>query len=777
MLNKIIKASIYLAVFLVPLFFLPFTLEAFDFNKVYLLAFLTILGALAWLGKMVFQEKQIKIKFSLLDVCVLFFLITTLLGAFLSVDKHASFLGFYGRFWPSALGVLILTLFYFLVSNNVVLDKEESKDKKQATLSGILKAFLASSFLISFLGYLSVFNLLSKLASKFAFLPQILTLRTFNLLGGSLESLSLFLVCVSVLLISLLALRDKKGLLTNSKGMFLYLSLFLNLGLLMLINFSLAWISLLCSLILFLILAFWKRIFKDNVNRLSLSIFLVLIALVFLLFNPLKQLLPESFGLSDLPSEVILNQRASWNLALQGIKDKPVLGPGVSNFSYVYAKYKPLQILESDFWQLRFDRSGSTLAEIAATMGILGSLAYLLLIGIFTLTAYLIISTVKTSHISKTLSVEAASNQQEREERKVLILPFFATFASLIITQLFYYQNVTLALFFFLILGLGSVAFAGRKAKVFKFGDFPEVGLVFSILFWVVLTAVVFSFFTLGKYYAADLDYMQYLKDPDNKLGKLEAAARSNNNEMIYHLALADNYLTQFQLEAGEQEPDKTKITNLVALSVREAKAALAVSPNLVACYEMAGIVYSTIIPAADGAFDWAIKSFEGALALEPKNPAILTQMGILYLSSDDKEKAREYLEKASALKSDYVPSQIQLARLESEAGDEEATRERLENLVAKSQFSVEARFELGRLYFNQGAYSKAREQFEAAVILFPNHSNSLYSLGLTYEKLDMLDEALLAFEKALSLNPGSEIIQEQIDLINSNETTEETTE
>ncbi len=59
MYDKIIKWSIYLSVFLTPLFFLSFSYEAFEFNKQYLLFFLVLAGLLAWLAKMVFWDKEV----------------------------------------------------------------------------------------------------------------------------------------------------------------------------------------------------------------------------------------------------------------------------------------------------------------------------------------------------------------------------------------------------------------------------------------------------------------------------------------------------------------------------------------------------------------------------------------------------------------------------------------------------------------------------------------------------------------------------------------------
>ena len=763
MINKIIKWVVLATVFLLPLFFLPFTLEVFEFNKFYLLLALTGFGVLAWFGKMIFQEKKIRFKVSLLDPFVLAFLVITAVSSFLSVDKVSSWLGFYGRFWPSGAGILCLGLFYFLVVNNVEVHKKENR----ATLSGVLKVFLISSFAVSAFAYLSVFNVLPKLATHFnKALPSVMTLRTFNPVAGSLEALALFLVCCSALLIALLALRDKKGLLGTSekekqRGWMLYVLLFADLGLLVLINFRPAWIALIASLILFLVFAFWKRLFKENVNRLSLSVFFVLIGLFFLFFNPLKQILPADMAINNLPSEVLLNQRASWGLAWQGLKDMPVMGSGPGTFYSVFALHKPAGFMQSDFWQLRFDRAGSALAEFVSTNGVVGILGYLGLIGMFGFISYLFISSVKTHGISAVLTGASA---QDREERKIIVLPFLTTFVSLFVAQIFYYQNISLAFFFFLMMALGVVSWSGRKERVFNFKDFPEVGLVFSILFWVCLTVVVFAFFTFSKYYVADVFYKTYLENPSANFSKLESAVKLNPNQAVYHIALAKDYLGRFQDEAKKASPDTQVITNLMVLAVREAKAAMAVGKNRISAFEMAGVTYEALGGAAKDANEWAIKSFEDGLKIEPQNPALLTELGKIFLSNDNKEKAREYFDRAVGVRPAYIEAQLGLAYLDNETGNADAVKSRLENLVKLAPFSVDARFELGRVYFNNKDYDKAREQFEAAVVLFPNHSNSLYSLGLSYEKLDRVDDALSVLEKVLELNPGNKDVQEKID-------------
>ena len=106
--NRIIKLSICSLVFLLPLFFLPFSFEAFEFNKQYLLFFLVSLAFFSWLAKMVLVDKEIRFKRSPLDIFVLAFLFIAILSAVFSVDKSSSLFGFYGRFSDGLIGLLSL---------------------------------------------------------------------------------------------------------------------------------------------------------------------------------------------------------------------------------------------------------------------------------------------------------------------------------------------------------------------------------------------------------------------------------------------------------------------------------------------------------------------------------------------------------------------------------------------------------------------------------------------------------------------------------------------
>ena len=117
MFNKIIKLSVYSLVFLMPLFFLPFSYESFEFNKQYLLFFLTIIALFSWLANMVWKNKELRFCRAPLDLPILGFLFIAILSTIFSVDKGFSLFGFYGRFSDGLIPLLSFGMLYFLITN------------------------------------------------------------------------------------------------------------------------------------------------------------------------------------------------------------------------------------------------------------------------------------------------------------------------------------------------------------------------------------------------------------------------------------------------------------------------------------------------------------------------------------------------------------------------------------------------------------------------------------------------------------------------------------
>ncbi|MDD5433466.1 MAG: tetratricopeptide repeat protein [Candidatus Pacebacteria bacterium] len=778
MFQKIVKWCLYLLVFLMPLFWLPFSLEAYDINKSYLLAFLTGIGILAWLGRMIFQDKKIIFKRTALDFFVLGYLVILILSAVFAKDKTAVFLGFYGRFWPSLLTTISLAGFYFLLTNNVEIQKNDDKQKSEIILSKLLKVFFISSFVTVVIIYCSLFNLWAVISSALGVsLPVLMTTRVFNTVG-SLQGLSMFLAAIGAMLLVFLAFQSHfyeknsgRKAKRSAAGQISWLILaFLILGLLAVINFWQAWFCLAMSLALFLVLAFWKRMFKEDVQRLSLPILFLLISVAFLFPNPLAKFLGQNSLIANLPKEAILSQGVSWQTNINGLKENPVLGSGIANFHYIFSKYKPSSFLNSQFWQIRFDRTGTNIAEILGTTGILGMLGFVILFFMFFLISYLYIKAAnkeKSSGFQESTKKILAMPDNSQVKPTMLFarnIPILVGFTALLIGQFFYYQTAVLGFSFWLMMGLGVVSWGrGTKEKKYAFRDFPEAGLLLSIVFWVALLALAFLYFTLLRYYTADMAYREYLVSSGQDIAKLEEAAKTNSFGPTYHIALAGAYMQKLYGEAAKENPDQQTVANIASLAIQESRKAVAVGPNRVAAYEISGVIYRDIQGIAQGALDWAIKSFESALKLEPLNPILATELGKLKVAAGDKEAAKQLFEQASSIKKDYIESSLQIVLLDEAEGNQSDALTRLESLVQSAPFSTEARFQLARAYYNGGDYEKASQQAEQALALFPNHSNSLYLLSLAYEKLGKVDLALQAMEKVLELNPNNQEVKNQI--------------
>ncbi|MFC1613371.1 hypothetical protein ACFL23_03500 [Patescibacteria group bacterium] len=116
--NYCLRIIIYAMVFLLPLFFLPNTVDVFEFNKQYLIWVLTGVAVLIWWFRMIILEKKMTWKRTPLDIPILIFVATNVLIAMFSVDKYVSLWGSYGTFSQSLINVFTMAVLYFVVTNN-----------------------------------------------------------------------------------------------------------------------------------------------------------------------------------------------------------------------------------------------------------------------------------------------------------------------------------------------------------------------------------------------------------------------------------------------------------------------------------------------------------------------------------------------------------------------------------------------------------------------------------------------------------------------------------
>jgi len=721
--DRVIKYSLYLLIFLIPLFFLPFSFEKFEFNKLYLLFFLTIISFFAWLAKQILVEKEIKFRKTSLDAPVLIFLAIAILSAIFSVDKYSSFFGFYGRFSDGLITLISCVILYFLLTNY----------GSSTSIDRVVRVFLISAALVILMTLLSIFGIWGKLLGDR--LPQMMLQRNFNPVAGSLEGLAMFLSVLVVLLVMMIL---------QSSVIFNYLLLIGAVGLLLIIDFSVAWLTLILTLSIFTIFALRKRLFKEKATKILLPMLLIVIAGISLMIN--YQLLITNL---KLPKEQILGQGTSFEIGVTTLFDNiknSLLGSGIGTFFYDFSKEKPAQFNQTLFWQVRYDRPGNHISELLATTGLLGVMSYFLLVGVFLL-------------ISLAL-LEARSSKSQ--------IPLLMTFLALLVGQFFYYQNVVLAFLFWLILGLSMGSWEELiKEKKLAFGNFPELNLVFRIFLMLVGLIVIVAGFWGQKIYRADMIFSQgeAKNSALERIKLIEKAVKLNPKLAHYRNILARSYLTETldEMRKPAAQQDSVKIQTNIAKAIDTAKVASEISPNNIVNWETLGIVYREIRGLASGALDWGIKSFTRAITLEPANPVLHTELGKLYLLSGEIEKAKTEIEKALTLKPDYLDAQIQMALVAEKEGKTDEAIKKMEKLADLYPLNTDILFQLGRLYYNNEKIQEAISVLERVIRVQPNHSNALYSLGVIYSKKGEKQKAIQYFEKVLELNPDNQDIIQKI--------------
>ncbi len=761
--NRVISCSIHLTVFLVPLFFLPFTFEYFEFNKQHLLFVLVSLGLLAWAAKMVFARKKLSWRQTPLGIPLLLFLAVTFLSALFAVDKSSAFLGYYGRFSDSWLQLFFLVSLAWLTINNRL---------KPLRLEKILATFLWSGALALALSWVAIIGLFR----HWSFLSASLKAGIFTPVGASFEALAIFAACFAVLSLALFYFYDKKPEEKSSPLVFgktfLMIFLLLALGLVFFVNFLGAWAVLLSCLILlisFLLVSqnyFVERSGKRKFYKIPWMASLLFVfggASLLLTLNPTKNLIPR---------EVLLNWEDSLTVAAKQLPKSPFLGVGPGNYTYAFSFSRPELLNRENVWQVRFDRSGNNLLEIVSTYGVLGAGAYALLI------------------ITFIFVFLRLTPRFFREEKQRYLAIFFAWLAFLL-AQFFYPQNTVLGFSFWLFITLGILAWKKISSKsVFAAREFscqrkPEWGAVLAGLFFIGCLIWLGLAFFLARYYWGDFKYARLLRSQakgEVALNLADKAVALAPWQAKYWAARAKTYLAQVDAMVSSQQinkkEDSDKLASYIDVAIKSGQEATRLTPRDALVWASLGEVYKDIKGLASGSDVWLQEAFKKAAEIEPANPIFALEAGKAYLASvtgtqyakDSQElkQAENYLQKAIALKSEYKEARLYLSMVREEQENIPAAIALLGSLIDDYPQYVDAYFQLGRIYFNQNKVELAIEQFKKAIELEPNHSNARYSLGVAYLARQQNILALEQFKKVLELNPGNRDVLDKIGEIES---------
>jgi len=664
------KYSIYAAIFLIPIFFLPWTADVLDFNKQILLLLLVFISTFAFLSKILISGR-FEIKWSVMHIVAGILFLVYLLATIFSVYKYGSFWGQPQQISESMLTLICLLSFYFLVSNIF--------SRKEILISGIILCF--SAVVTELIGVLQLFGLF---IVPFDFAKS----TAFNMLG-SVGSLGLFTAILFPLAIMLLIIVKKWW------RFFFALQIILSILILILIDYPIIWWVVIIGSALTIILGTMKGDLFDG-KWMALPMFFLAVSLFFVLLSLQMNWLPQK------TNEIFLSQKAGFNIAMQSFRERPIFGSGPGTFAYDFAKFKNPEFSKTSLWNITFNKSSSKVLNSLTTTGILGFLAMLafMVFPVFYVMRFLI--------FKKKDNNEFSSEKPANKIYSTLLLGLAIVLIEQSVAYFLYNSNIALDfVYFFTIAAIIGLIPAAKKEYVLKPSSLINlaVTLTFTLVFIFGMGLLILD----GQRYAGEVNYykglVSYQKgDKVDGLKKLEAAASLNPESDLYFRQLSQAYLLGLQdelqnLKSTPDEQEKTKIQNLISNSINAGKVATDINPQDVNNWSLRGYVYQSLFGISKDVETWAITSYDSALKLDPYNPYLYAQEGNVYL--------------AQALNSSG-----QKTELLSQA------KTKLEKAVSLNPNYSNALYSLGLVYDTLGQKDKAIADFTRVQQLNPNDKN-----------------------------------------------------
>lgn len=760
LLERIVCWSLHLSVFLVPLWFLPVTLDVLELNKQTLLVMLTMVGLIAWLGKAI-MDKSFTLSRSWLHLVVAFFGAGYLVTSFFSVDKYLSFVGNFGQMQWAFASVAAFIVFYLIAVNAV---------KDTTRLYHLVLTFLASSVVAGVYGFIQMTG--TFLVGGIAPVTSAVAFNTV----GTINSLAVFMTIPLVLAASLMVLGCKdekcvlgrKGKASLAAKVLVWLTLAVSVAVLVVVDFWVSWAAVLFGMALLVGLTVLRTRSIGHSTKIVVPAVLCVLSIGLLIWKTPINL--------NLPAEVSPSAEHSWRIARQVLQDHPLFGSGPGTWIYDYSQYRAAVVNLSQFWTIRFERGLSTFFTLIAMVGLIGTALWLML---------LLSGIAKSAlHLLK----------ERNDDMWQAYLTVFAGWATVVFISFFYNYNFAHHfVFWFLFALLASLVARGE----YKWDGQQKASsmTVLSVVFIVLSVSAFAVTWLAGQRLVADAQYSASVtsfrsgKPIQESIDSLNSAVALNRLNDSYYRNLSQAYLIRLGQEL-QNKPDQEKaklINSLVSAAIDTGKRAAEISPMNVDNWSNLAVIYQSIASFTRGADEFAIKNYEEALKREPNNPVFYNEIGKLYIlradahrtllsSNDEKQKkdaeanarveldkAAEQLNQAIQAKGDYAPAHYNLGILYERQGRVKDAVTKLEQVLSINNKDIGVGFQLGILYYRDGQKDKALSIFEQIVALEPSYANARWFLAALYEEKGRYDDAVAQVQKVQESNQGNETIAQRL--------------
>ncbi len=409
-----------------------------------------------------------------------------------------------------------------------------------------------------------------------------------------------------------------------------------------------------------------------------------------------------------------------WSMALEGVKERPILGWGQSNFNYVFNKEYDPSLYSAEAW---FDRTHNIVLDWLIAGGIVGLLAYFSIF--FAALYYLFLQPILRKDEDPTFNVL---------ERGVLL----GLLAGYLVHNLVVFDNIISYIFYGSILALihSHVGSTIKAVHSFTLDRHLIAQFVAPIL---LLTTGAVAYFVNYPGIAAAADIIDAMREQtvEGRLREFHSAIERHSfadQEIVEQLAQQAMGAVRSTSATDEEKRAITQRAELELLRMIEEK------PNDARLHAFLTSFYRAI-----GALPQAKEQAAKARELSPNKQAIITEQGIIELQLNNIDGAVEFLKTAFELDESNVQARLLYAGVLLRAGKEEEVRA----LIGEEYFE--------RFAFNDFALAMAdqsgdkellAEMFEARVQAQPEVAQHRASLAFIYYELGQTQKAIEVLEK-----------------------------
>lgn len=412
-----------------------------------------------------------------------------------------------------------------------------------------------------------------------------------------------------------------------------------------------------------------------------------------------------------------------WPMAIEGFKERPILGWGQEGFNVVFNKhYNPE--MDQEQW---FDRTHNVLLDWLIAAGLLGALLYM------SIYAAVIFRLWK----SETFTFA---------EKSILI----GLFAAYFFHNMFVFDNLVSYLFFF---SFCAYVHSSSKGGAIEAPRFIQNDVMQKILPGAsVALLIIVLYFVNWPAFAANRTLIKAIHPHQTSVaGNLELFRKALSYESLGNQEIREQLFYR-AIQIGQAPLSQAEKNLFLEFTKTELDKQIAAAPKDARAYYFQGSFLEGF-----GLFKESVAYLEKALSLSPKKQLIMYVLGESYLNAGDPKKAIEILKYAYELDPDNIKSAKVYGLTALYAGHPGA-EELLKKAYVPKRIWGDNRLvydvDLARVYFNLKNYRKAIDIWNVIIANEPKDVNNYIDLANAYIQIGNREKALETLRKALAANP-----------------------